>query len=103
MSKTFESQVMKAQNLAEEMKKHLNELSAKGVKQETLDLLIKTSEEAIRISREVDELRDAASKKLREANMVLGDVKAKYNELRMVVRNNYPIDKWCEFGLMDKR
>lgn len=103
MSKTFETQVMKVRNLAEEMKKHLNELSAKGVKQETLDSLIKTSEEAIRISREVDVLRDAASKKLREANMVLDDVKVKYNELRMVVRNNYPIDKWCEFGLMDKR
>ena len=94
---------MKAQNLAEEMKKHLNELSAKGVKQETLDLLIKKREEAICISREVDTLRIDASNKLREANKVLSDVKECYNELRMIIRNNYPIDKWNSFGLIDKR
>ena len=75
MSKTFENQAIKAKNLAEGMKKHLTELSARGVKQETLDLLIKASEEAIRMSQEVDRLRMEASEKMHEANAALCDVK----------------------------
>jgi hypothetical protein len=85
------------------MKKHLTELSARGVKQETLDLLIKASEEAIRMSQEVDRLRMEASEKMHEANAALCDVKDKYNELRMIVKNNYPFEQWYRFGLMDKR
>lgn len=94
---------MKAKNLAEGMKKHLSELAAKGVKQEELDLLIKASEEAIGISREVDKLREEASEKLHEANTALCNVKDKYNELRTIIKNNYPLESWSNFGLMDKR
>lgn len=103
MSKTFENQAIKAKNLAEGMKKHLSELSARGVNQETLDSLIKACEEAIRMSQEVDRLRMEASEKLHEANVALSDVKERYNELRMIIKNNYPLEQWHRFGLMDKR
>lgn len=103
MSKTFENQAIKAKNLAEGMKKHLNELSARGVKQESLESLIKASEEAIRMSQEVDRLRMEASEKMHEANVALLDVKEKYQELRMIIKNNYPLEQWYRFGLMDKR
>ena len=103
MSKTFENQAIKAKNLAEGMKKHLNELSARGIKQESLESLIKASEEAIRMSQEVDRLRMEASEKMHEANVALLDVKEKYQELRMIIKNNYPLEHWYRFGLMDKR
>ena len=103
MSKTFENQAIKAKNLAEGMKKHLNELSARGVKQESLESLIKASEEAIKMSQEVDRLRMEASEKMHEANVALLDVKEKYQELRMIIKNNYPLEQWYRFGLMDKR
>lgn len=103
MSKTFENQAIKAKNLAEGMLKYLSELSARGVKQETLNSLIKASEEAIRMSQEVDRLRMEASKKMHEANAALCDVKEKYNELRVIIKNNYPLEQWYRFGLMDKR
>lgn len=103
MSKTFENQVIKAKTLAEGMEKHLDELSARGVKQDTLDSLVKASEEAIRMSQEVDRLRMETSEKLHEANVALRDVKDKYNELRTIIKNNYPLEKWSTFGLMDKR
>lgn len=103
MSKTFENQAIKAKNLAEGMKKYLNELSARGVKQEFLESLIKASEEAIKMSQEVDRLRMEASEKMHEANVALCDVKEKYQELRMIIKNNYPLEQWYRFGLMDKR
>lgn len=103
MSKTFENQAIKAKNLAEGMKKNLTELSACGVKQESLELLIKASEEAIRMSQEVDQLRMQTSEKLHEANAALCDVKDKYQELRMIIKNNYPSEQWYRFGLMDRR
>ena len=87
MSKTFENQAMKAKNLAEGMKKYLGELSARGVKQET---------------HEVDKLRMEASEKMHEANAALCDVKEKYNELRVIIKNSYPLEQWYRFGLMDK-
>ena len=103
MSKTFEDQALKAKALAEGMKVNLNELAARGVKEDVLDSLIAASEEAIKMSQEVDRLRMAATEKLQEANAVLSEVKEKYNELRMIIKSNYPLEQWYRFGLMDKR
>lgn len=103
MSKTFENQVIKAKTLAEGMKKHLTELTVCGVKQESLELLIKACEDAIRMSQEVDRLRMEASEKIHEANVALCDVKEKYQELRIIIKNNYPLEQWYRFGLLDKR
>ena len=103
MSKTFEDQVLKAKVLAEGMKVNLNELAVRGVKEDVLDSLIAASEEAIKKSQEVDRLRMATTEKLQEANAVLSEVKEKYNELRMIIKNHYPLEQWYRFGLMDKR
>jgi len=103
MSKTFEDQALKAKVLAEGMKVNLNELVVRGVKEDALDSLIAASEEAIKMSQEVDRLRMAATEKLQEANAVLSEVKEKYNELRMIIKSSYPLEQWHRFGLMDKR
>lgn len=103
MSKTFEDQALKAKVLAEGMKVNLNELAERGVKEDVLDSIIAASEEAIKMSQEVDRLRMAATEKLQEANAVLSEVKEKYNELRMIIKSNYPLEQWYRFGLMDKR
>lgn len=103
MSKTFENQAIKAKNFAEGMKKHLAELSAYGIKQEALDSLIKATDEAIRMSQEVDMLRMKASEKMHEANAALSGVKDQYNEFRAIIKNNYPLEQWHRFGLLDKR
>ena len=55
------------------------------------------------MSQEVDRLRMEASEKMHEANAALCDVKEKYNELRVIIKNNYPLEQWYRFGLMDKR
>ena len=75
MSKTFEDQALKAKALAEGMKVNLNELAVRGVKEDVLDSLIAASEEAIKMSQEVDRLRMAATEKLQEATAVLSEVK----------------------------
>ena len=99
MSKTFEDQALKAKALAKGMKVNLNELAARGVKEDVLDSLIAASEEAIKMSQEVDRLRMAATEKLQEANAALSEVKEKYNELRMIIKSNYPLEQWYNSDL----
>lgn len=103
MSKTFENQANKAKTLAEGMKNHYGQLSAHGVKKDALDSLIAACDEAIKMSQEVDRLRMVASEKMHEANTALYDVKCQYNDLRAIIKNNYPQEQWSTFGLMDKR
>lgn len=103
MSKTFEDQVMKAKVLAEGMKANLKELAARGVNENALDSLITECIEAIKKSQEVDQLREEASQKLREANCVLSNIKDRYNAMRMIIKGHYPLEQWQKFGLTDKR
>lgn len=103
MSKTFENKANKAKTLAVSMKQHLNELSAKGVKQDVLDSLIITCDQAIEMDQEIDRIRMETSVKLKEANAVLCNAMDKYNELRSIIKNNYSQEQWSNFGLMDKR
>ena len=103
MSKTYENYVFKARMLAEGMKTHLNELAVHGVKQEALDLLISTSDEALKRSEEVDKLRLVVSEKAHEANAALTDVKAMYQEQKAILKKYYTAEQWSKFGLMDKR
>ena len=103
MSKTFENKANKAKMLAVSMKQHLNELSAKGVKQNTLDSLIITCDQAIKLDQEIDQIRMETSVKLKEANAVLNNVMTEYNELRSIIKNYYPQEQWSKYGLMDKR
>ena len=103
MSKTIENQVSKTTALAEGMKKHLDELVRFGVNEEVLNSLIALGEEVVERSREVDELRMQASEKAHETNIRMVEVREKYKELKTILRNNYPIEEWSRFGLMDKR
>lgn len=103
MSKTFENNAQKALDMASGIKKHLTEVAHLGIKAEGLDKLEAEANKAIEMIKEVDALRLEASEKLQKANEQLADVKELAMGYRQTIKNNFPIEKWGYFGIMDKR
>ena len=103
MSKTFENNAQKALDMASGIKKHIAEVAHLGIKTEGLDKLEAEAKKAIEMIKEVDALRLEASEKLQKANEQLADVKELAMGYRQTIKNNFPIEKWEYFGIMDKR
>lgn len=103
MSKTFEQNAGKALMMVAGIKKHPDEATALGIKAETLDALNLKAEKAIEMIREVDALRAVVSEKLQNANSCLAEVKEEAQLIRQLIKSNYPLERWCDFGIMDKR
>ncbi len=103
MSKTFETNAQKALTMASGIKSHLNEVAHLGIKAEGLDTLEAEARKAIEMIQEVDALRQTVSEKLQAANEKLADVKELANGYRQTIKNNFPMEKWEHFGIMDKR
>ena len=89
--------------MASGIKKHLTEVAHLGIKAEGLDKLEAEANKAIEMIKEVDALRLEASEKLQKANEQLADVKELAMGYRQTIKNNFPIEKWEYFGIMDKR
>lgn len=103
MSKTFETNAQKALTMASGIKSHLNEVAHLGIKAEGLDSLEAEAKKAIEMIQEVDQLRQTVSEKLQAANEKLADVKELAMGYRQTIKNNFPMEKWEYFGIMDKR
>ena len=103
MSKTFETNAQKALTMASGIKSHLSEVAHLGIKADGLDKLETEANKAIEMIREVDALRQEVSEKLQKANEKLADVKELAQGYRQTIKNNYPMEQWEKFGIMDKR
>lgn len=103
MSKTFEQNAGKALMMVDGIKNHLDEASSLGVKADVLDALKAKAEKAIEMIREVESLRAVVSEKLQNANSCLAEVKEEAQLLRQLIKSNYPLERWSDFGIMDKR
>ncbi|MBQ7812575.1 MAG: hypothetical protein IJ394_08470 [Bacteroidales bacterium] len=103
MSKTFENNAQKALTMASGIKAHLNEVTHLGIRAEGLDTLESEAKKAIEMIQEVDQLRQTVSEKLQAANEKLADVKELAMGYRQTIKNNFPMEKWEHFGIMDKR
>lgn len=89
--------------MASGIKKHLTEVASLGIKAEGLDKLEAEANKAIEMIREVDSLRQEASEKLQKANEQLADVKELAMGYRQTIKDNFPMEQWERFGIMDKR
>jgi len=103
MSKTFETNAQKALIMASGIKKHIDEVTHLGIKTEGLDTLEAEANKAIEMIQEVDALRQTVSEKLQAANEKLADVKELAMGYRQTIKNNFPMEQWEKFGIMDKR
>ena len=89
--------------MASGIKRNISEVAHLGIRQEGLDKLEAEANKAIEMIREVDALRQTASEKLQLANEKLSEVKELAMGYRQTIKNNFPIEKWEHFGIMDKR
>ena len=55
------------------------------------------------MSKKVDQLRLVVSEKFQAENEELADVQELANGYRQTIKNNFPMEKWEYFGIMDKR
>jgi len=103
MSKTFETNAQKALSLAEGLKKNYSDVKGLGVSEASLDSLKEEALKAIEMTREVDSMQEAISKRRAEANAQLLKVKDEAMKLRKMIKSSFPQEKWAKYGLMDKR
>ena len=103
MSKVFEANALKGKSLAAGMKKKLSELGKYGVTEQELTAMENDADKAIEMIREVDRLREEATKKLQAANEQLYSVKDRADKYRKIIKTNYQQEEWERFGLLDKR
>ncbi len=103
MSKVFETNALKGKALADGMRKKIAELNQYGVNEWELIEMSNDADKAIEMIREVEQLREVVSEKLKSANKQLDSVKERALAYRRIIKAHYTQDKWESFGLMDKR
>lgn len=103
MSKTVELQVSKSMLLINALKKKYADVKDKGVKMVDLEDMEIQLEKLQKASKEVEEMRARLSEKVKTTNAILGQIKQSYQSTKEIIRNNYPQERWQEFGVIDKR
>lgn len=103
MSKTFLTQVEKARMLIEGLRKNYDAVHDKGIDHEGIDRMEQLSREAEALNAEVEALREATSRKVREANAKLEAMKTIFTDYKKTVKTSYLPDRWADFGILDKR
>lgn len=103
MSKTYLDQVEKVKMLVEGLRSHYDMVKDYGISLEQLDKMEQLSAEAEKKNAEVDRLRLETSEKLREANMLLSELKEIWLPVKTQVKASFDQPQWETFGIQDKR
>lgn len=103
MSKTFLIQVEKARLLIDGLRKNYDAVHDKGIDHEGIDRMEQFSREAEALNGEVEALREATSRKVREANAKLEKMKNLFTDYKKTIKTSFLPDRWADFGVMDKR
>ena len=103
MSKTFLMQVEKACLFTDGLRKNYDAVHDKGIDHEGIDRMEQLSREAKALNAEVEAMREATSRKVREANAKLEEMKALFTDYKKTVKTSFLPDRWADFGVMDKR
>ena len=85
------------------LKKHLNESGDKSVSYETLEATKSALNELESRSKEVDAIREQLNAKVKDVNLRLDEMKQLYGEQKKIIKGRYPMDRWADYGVPDKR
>lgn len=96
-------QVEKACLLTDGLRKNYDAVHDKGIDHEGIDRMEQLSREAKALNAEVEAMREATSRKVREANAKLEEMKALFTDYKKTVKTSFLPDRWANFGVMDKR
>ncbi len=102
MTKTVEMQIEKTRGLIKGLRKHLNE-TGRGATSQELDSMEQTVDALVTVCEECDRLRAELVPKVKRMNEILGNVKADYANHKLIIKNNYPQERWTDYGVPDKR
>lgn len=103
MSKTVDIQIEKSRNLLNGLKKHLNETGDKAISSEELLATAFELNELQARSKEVDALREDLNDKVKDVNHRLDEMKQRYAVQKKIIKGRYPMDRWADYGVPDKR
>ncbi len=103
MSKTVEIQIEKSRNLISGLRKHLKETGDRQVTEKDLSSFESSLAELAHISAEIDRLRERLNPMVKEMNSKLLSVKELYGEQKKIIKGKYPMERWQEYGVPDKR
>lgn len=103
MSKTYLDQMNKAKMLVEGLKKNYEQVKNLGIHSEDLSKLEENIAEGEKLNEEVERLRAEISGVLSQAHQKLSEVKETTVILKRVVKQNYDMTRWLDFGIPDKR
>lgn len=95
-------QIEKSRGLIAGLRKHLRE-TGKGTTAHELDSMEQAIEALEAACEECDRLRAELAPKVKRMNELLGNVKADYVNHKVIIKNNYPPERWMAYGLPDKR
>lgn len=102
MSKTVEMQIEKSRGLIQGLRKHLSQ-GGKGATIQELDTMERALNVLAVATEECDRLRAELGPKVKHMNELLAGVKADYANHKLIIKNNYPQERWMAYGLPDKR
>ena len=54
-------------------------------------------------SKEVDAIREQLNAKVKDVNLRLDQMKQLYGEQKKIIKGRYPMDRWADYGVPDKR
>ncbi len=103
MSQTYLNQLAKAQTLVDGLRKHAEWAQEKGIDLNKVQNFQKELKEAEALNAKVEELRERAKTIAAEANSKLASIKEEYNSMKNVVKQNINMERWIEYGVLDKR
>ncbi len=103
MSKTVETQIEKSRNLIAGLKKHLKETGDTQISAKDLNDMEASLTKLENVSSEIDRLRDQLNPMVKEMNNMLASVKNVYAEQKKIIKGKYPMERWLEYGVPDKR
>ena len=103
MSKVYSEKVMKAQSLAEGLKRNFDKVKGFGITDTQIGQLIALAEETSVMSEELDGLREVVKQKASAANAKLTELTDALRDAKQVVKTNFEQPIWIDFGIEDKR
>ena len=103
MSKTIEKQIDKSKMLIGGFRRNIGVLSSMGVTEDKLNAMDGDLGKLVELNAECDKLRNELSVKVKGMNMILNSVKDSFFDYKKIIKQNYPQEKWIDFGVADKR
>jgi len=103
MSKTIQTQIDKSRMLIDGLRHNEKEVAQKGITAEAVNRTEDALKRLAEANDECDALRATLSKKVKNMNDVLAEVKTQFIGMKRIIKNNYLQEEWQRFGVQDKR